>query len=424
MTVGGVGLILVSINWQLAIVTLAVIPMLAVVTLAYVRRVKPRYKRVRESLADLFSRLENNLTGIHVIKTSNTEDFEPERVAGASEDYRRRNWDVLRLSTLFGPTQQAIAGLTFVVTFVVGGLWVFAGPPLFLSGDLTVGEFVAFVLLSQRFIGPMAQFGNILDNYQKTHASAERIFGILDEIEAVETDAATARSLDQPDGRVAYEDVGFRYGTRQVLDGVSFLAESGDSVACVGPSGSGKSTALKLLPRLYEPDAGTISVDGAPISDLTRNSLGRSIGYVGQDPFLFFGTVRNNLTYGVESAAETEVIEAANAHRFVENMEQGYDTPVGQRGGKLSGAQRQRLSIAQALLPDPAILILDEATSGVDTETELLIQNALERVTEGRTTFVIAHRLLTIRNADTILVLEDGRIVERGTHAELVRDDG
>lgn len=427
VTLGGVSLILFSINWQLAIVTLAVTPLLAVFTLAYIRMVKPRYKRVRESLADLFSRLENNLTGIQVIKTSNTEDFERERVAAASDEYRDRNWDVIRLSTLFGPSQQAVAGMTFVLTFVIGGLWVFSGPPLFLSGDLTVGEFVAFILLSQQFIGPMAQFGNILDNYQKTYASAERVFGLLDEIEAAETDAADADTLSDTDGRVAYDDVSFSYGPRQVLQGVNFIAEPGDSVALVGPSGSGKSTVLKLLPRLYETDTGTISVDGTPVTSFTRHSLRQAIGYVSQDPFLFSGTIRDNITYGVENATDTEMIDAAkaaNAHRFIENMEQDYETEVGPRGGKLSGGQRQRLSIARAILRNPEILILDEATSAVDTETELLIQKALERVTEDRTTFAIAHRLSTIRDADTILVMEDGRIVERGTHDELLDTDG
>jgi ATP-binding cassette subfamily B protein len=427
VTVGGVGVILFSMNYQLALVTLAPLPLLAAVTYAYVKAIKPRYKAVRESLADLFSRLENNLTGIQVIKVSHTEDFERGRVAAASAAYRDRNWSVIRLSTVFGPFQQTVSGVTFVLTFVVGGVWVFDGAPLFFSGTLSVGEFVAFLLLSQRFIGPMAQFGNILDTYQRTAASAERVFGLMDEFEAAETDGPDATCLADVEGRVEYDDVSFGYGDDTVLDGVSFAAEPGEMVALVGPSGSGKSTVLKLLPRLYEADAGVVSLDEVPVQSLALDSLRGAIGYVGQEPFMFFGTVRENVAYGVPDASDEAVVaaaETANAHRFIQNLPEGYDTQVGQRGGKLSGGQRQRLSIARAVLRDPAVLVLDEATSAVDTETELLIQKALERVTAGRTTFAIAHRLSTIRDADRILVLEDGEIVERGTHDDLLGEDG
>ena len=427
VTVGGVGLILVALNWQLALVTLAAVPVVAVMTTVYVRAVKPHYAAVRESLADLFSRLENNLTGVQIIKTSTTEGFEADRVANASEAYRQRNWDVLRLSTLFGPAQQATAGMTFLLTFVVGGLWVFRGPPVPFSGTLSVGEFVAFLLLSQRVVGPMSQFGNVMDSYQKSRASAERVFGLLDEVDAAETDSPDATAISDPAGRVEYDSVTFGYGEQIVLDDISFTAPAGETVALVGPSGSGKSTVLKLLPRLYEADSGTITLDGRPVESITRESLRRAIGYVGQDPFMFFGTVRENIAYGTPNADDAAIEAAArdaNAHRFIENLEDGYDTEVGQRGGKLSGGQRQRLSIARAILRDPAILILDEATSAVDTETELLIQTALDRVTENRTTFAIAHRLSTVRNADQILVLDDGEIVERGVHDDLVAQAG
>jgi ATP-binding cassette subfamily B protein len=428
VTVGGVGVILFALNAQLALVTMASVPVIAVLTVLYVRTVKPRYQRVRESLADLYSRLENNLTGIQIIKTFNTERFERERVAAASESYRERNWAVIRLSTAFFPAQQAMAGLAFVVTFVVGGLWVFSGSaPGPLTGTLTAGEFVTFVLLSQRFVQPMSQFGTILDQYQRAATSAERVFGLADETEAAETDAPDAEALVDPEGRVEYDDVSFGYGGTRILDGVSFVAEPGETVALVGPSGSGKSTVLKLLPRLYTADEGEITLDRHPVEDLTRDSIRRAIGYVGQDPFMFFGTVRENIAYGVEDADQADVVaaaEAANADDFVRNLEDGYDTQVGQRGGKLSGGQRQRLSIARAILRDPDVLILDEATSAVDTETELLIQKALERVTEGRTTFAIAHRLSTVRDADRILVLEDGEIVERGAHEDLLDRGG
>jgi ATP-binding cassette subfamily B protein len=427
VTVGGTGVILFALNAQLAVVTLAVVPLIALATVLYVRAVKPRYKRVRESLADLFSRLENNLTGIQVIKASNTESFERNRVREASLAFRDRNWEALKLATIFNPGQQALTGVAFVLTFVVGGLWVFTGPPPLFSGTLTVGAFVTFILLSQRFIQPMSQFGELLDLYQRAHASAERIFGLLAADEIAETDAPEATPIEHPEGAVSYDDVSFGYGDTSVLDGVDFDAPAGSTTALVGPSGSGKSTVLKLLPRLYEADDGTIRLDERPVGDITRDSLRSSIGYVGQDPFMFFGTVRENIAYGSPDATDEDVeaaARAANAHEFITNLPDGYDTQVGQRGGKLSGGQRQRLSIARALLRDPAILILDEATSAVDTETELLIQKALERVTEGRTTFAIAHRLSTIRDADRILVFDDGKIVERGTHDDLLAAEG
>jgi len=427
VAVGGTGAILFALNWQLALVTLAVVPFIAVFTYVYVQAVKPRYKLARESLADLFSRLENNLTGIQVIKTSNTESFERERVADASRTYRDRNWSAIRLSAIFNPSQQALAAVSFVVTFVVGGYWVFQGPPPLFSGALTVGEFVAVILLSQRFINPMTQFGEMLDLYQRANVSAARVFGLMAEEEITESDDPDARPLGDVAGRVEFDDVTFGYDDATVLDGVSFTAAAAETVALVGPSGSGKSTVLKLLPRLNEPDGGTIELDGTPVEDVTRDSLRGAIGYVSQDPFLFFGTIRENIAYGTADPGDEAVVEAAqaaNAHRFIQNLPEGYDTQVGQRGGKLSGGQRQRLSIARAILRDPEILILDEATSAVDTETELLIQKALERVTEGRTTFAIAHRLSTIRDADQIFVFEDGQIVERGGHEALLAEDG
>lgn len=427
VTVGGTGAILFAINWQLAVVTLAVVPVIGVFTYVYIQAVKPRYKRVRESLGELFSRLENNLTGIQVIKTFNTERFERERVAEASRTYRDRNWEAIRLSAIFNPSQQALAGVAFAMVFVIGGFWVFAGPPPGFSGSLSVGQFVTFILLSQRFINPMTQFGETLDLYQRAQVSAARIFGLMADTELSEFDEAGAVTLTDPVGRLAFEDVNFGYGETPILKGISFSTPADTTTALVGPSGSGKSTVLKLLPRLYDVDSGSVTLDGTPVDQLTRDSLRQSIGYVGQDPFMFFGSVRENIAYGREDVTDEDIeaaARAAHAHRFIQNLPDGYETAVGQRGGKLSGGQRQRLSIARAILRDPEILILDEATSAVDTETELLIQKALERITEGRTTFAIAHRLSTIRTADQILVFEDGEIVERGTHDDLLAADG
>jgi ATP-binding cassette subfamily B protein len=274
----------------------------------------------------------------------------------------------------------------------------------------------------------MAQFGQIINMYQRAYASAERIFGLMDEPDRLAVDPG-AEPLAVDEGRVEYDDVTFGYDDEEapVIEDVDFEVSGGETLALVGPTGAGKSTVLKLLLRLYDVDEGAIRIDGQDVRDVTLASLRQHVGYVGQDTFLFYGTVRENITYGAFDADQEAVeaaAEAAEAHEFITNLPDGYDTMVGERGVKLSGGQRQRISIARAVLKDPDILVLDEATSDVDTETEMLIQRSLDRLTEDRTTFAIAHRLSTIKDADTIAVLEDGRIVERGTHGDLLDDGG
>jgi ATP-binding cassette subfamily B protein len=277
----------------------------------------------------------------------------------------------------------------------------------------------------------MAQFGQIINMYQRARASSERIFGLMDEPNRLaENDAAT--DLEVSEGRVEYEEVTFAYEGEQGGDGptvkdVSFTVGGGETIALVGPTGAGKSTVLKLLLRMYDVDAGGIEIDGQDLRDVTLRSLRRQVGYVGQDTFLFYGTVKENIAYGTFDADDEEIeaaAEAAEAHEFISNLPDGYETMVGERGVKLSGGQRQRVAIARAVLQDPEILVLDEATSDVDTETEMLIQRSIDRLTEERTTFSIAHRLSTIKDADRIAVLEDGRIVERGTHDDLLGAEG
>ncbi len=424
----GIAALLVWLNPQLALVAMAPVPLIAAFTYLFVKRIQPKYAAVRSSVGKVNSRLENNLGGIQVIKSSNTERFESGRVEDVSRNYFETNWGAIRIRIRFFPALQLLSGTGFVLTFLVGGYWVFTGTaPGPFTGALSVGAFVTFILYTQQLVWPMAQFGQIINMYQRANASAERIFGLMDETGRIDADDAVD-PLVVEEGRVEYDDVTFAYEDGEtVLEDVSLTVDGGETLALVGPTGAGKSTVLKLLLRLYDVDEGAIRIDGQDVRDVSLRSLRESMGYVGQESYLFYGTVEENVTYGTFDASHEEVIEAAKAaeaHEFIENLPEGYETMVGERGVKLSGGQRQRLCIARAILADPEILILDEATSDVDTETEMLIQRSLDRLTEGRTTFAIAHRLSTIKDADTIVVLEGGRIVERGSHEELIGNDG
>ncbi|WP_152043167.1 ABC transporter ATP-binding protein [Salinigranum salinum] len=444
VTVTAIAWLLFYLNAQLALVTLVAVPLLGIFTVWFMRTVRPLYRALRASVGDLNTRIENNLDGIEVIKTSATEPFETARVDDASWTTYLKTWAVVKLEYLYQPGMELMAGIAFAFTFVVGGLWLVAGPPGPFSGTLLVGEFVTFLFMTQRFVDPLAGAGRIVNSYENARASAERIFELADR-------PVVVRDADDPvplprsgvRGRIEYDDVTFGYRPDDpVVSNVSFVVDPGETVAFVGPTGAGKSTLAKLLLRLYDVDErrasarrarsddvdrGSVSVDGVDVRDLALSDLRRAVGYVGQDVYLFDGTVRENLRYGAFDATDAEMVaaaKAAEAHAFVTALPDGYDTRIGERGVKLSGGQRQRLSIARAMLQDPAILVLDEATSAVDTETELYIQRALDALTDGRTTVVIAHRLSTIRDADVILVLDEGRVVERGTHAELVDAEG
>ncbi|GGL69225.1 ABC transporter ATP-binding protein [Halocalculus aciditolerans] len=421
-----VAVVLFTINWKLAIITMLPVPVIAWFTYRFVKNIQPEYQDVRSSVGQMNSRLENNLGGIQVIKTSNTEDFEGERVEDVSQGYFDANWGAIRIRIRFFPALRIISGVGFVLTFFVGGYWAVFGGPFGLAGSLSIGDFVIFIQLSQQFIWPMAQFGQIINMYQRARASSERIFGLMDQPSRIVEDP-NAQELDVEDGKVVYDDVTFGYDDEAIIEDVSFEVPGGDTLALVGPTGAGKSTVLKLLLRMYDPDEGDIRIDGQDIRNVTLPSLRQAVGYVSQDTFLFYGTVEDNIRYGTFDAEKEDIVEAAKAaeaHEFITNLPDGYDTMVGERGVKLSGGQRQRIDIARAILKDPDILILDEATSDVDTETEMLIQRSLDELTENRTTFSIAHRLSTIKDADQIVVLEDGRIVEHGSHEALLAEDG
>ncbi|MFB6166542.1 MAG: ABC transporter ATP-binding protein [Haloarculaceae archaeon] len=423
----GIGFVLGTLNWQLALIALVPVPALALFTLLFVRRIQPKYAVMRASVGALNSRLENNLAGMPVIKTEDTGDHESDRVADASRGYVDANWDAIRTRITFFPGLTLLTGLGFVLTFAVGGYWVLVGAPPYLSGSLTAGAFVTFVIYTQQFTWPLAQFGQLVNAYQRARASADRVFALVTADPEV-ADAPDATPLSITDGRVEYDGVSFGYDEgAPVLSDVSLAVERGETVGIVGPTGSGKSTLVTLLVRLYDVDSGAIRIDGQDVRHVTVESLRDAVGYVSQEPSLFDGTVADNIAYGRFDATDEEVEAAARraqAHEFIANLPDGYDTQVGERGVKLSGGQRQRIALARIVLKDPPVLVLDEATSHVDTETEALIRLGLAEFTDDRTTLAIAHRLSTIRDADRIVVLEGGEIVESGTHDELLAADG
>jgi ATP-binding cassette subfamily B protein len=395
------------------------IPVIVFGSLRYQRSLERRYDAVRDAAGRIADVLTNSLGGIATIKAFHAEERDAARVEVESEGYRQANASAIRYSTAFNPLIRlaVLAGFTF--TLLVGGRQA-------LRGDLEIGLFSVLVYMTQRLLWPLTRLGETLDLYQRAMASCRRIFGLLEMTPSIRPGVV---DLPAPvRGEVRFEGVRFSYASGdEVVKGLDLTVPAGETHAIVGATGAGKSTVVKLLLRLYEPTAGRITVDGVPVASLTFASLRGAMGFVSQEVFLFQGTVRENLAFGRPDASDEDVRRAADlaeAHEFVTAFPDGYGTVVGQRGQKLSGGQRQRLTIARAILRDPAILVLDEATSAVDNETEAAIQRSLARVAEDRTTIVIAHRLSTVRHAHRIHVLEAGRVVEAGTHDELVELGG
>jgi len=407
-----------------AVAWMAVLPMPLIIwgSIRFQRTLAPRYARVREMVGMLNSQLSNNLSGIATIKSFTAEDFELERIKIESQRYREANREAIKLSSAFVPLIRMVIVMGFIAILIFGGR-------LALQGGIAVGAYSVMVFITQRLLWPLTRLGDTLDLYQRAMASIERIFNVLDAEEKI-PEGSRALPVDQVRGEIAFQDVSFEYEGDQgdsVLHELSLKIKEGQTVGIVGPTGAGKSTLVKLLLRFYDPQQGRITLDGTDLQEILLDDLRSAIGFVSQDVFLFHGTVLENITYGsfgAERARVEEAAEVAEAHSFIKDFPDGYQTMVGERGQKLSGGQRQRVSLARAVLKNPPVLILDEATSSVDNETEALIQRSLKRITEDRTTLVIAHRLSTVVHADTIFVLDRGRLCQQGTHQELLDQGG
>lgn len=408
------------IHWKLAALTLFILPLAAVIVNKVGWKIRQSSYRVQGKLADVTSVLQETISGIRVVKAFAREDFENKKFIRHNEETFNTTLKSIRITASLNPMVEFVASFGIVVIVWYGGHEV-------LNGSLSSGNLVAFLIYVITMTTPVNRLSRLYGNAQQAAASADRVFEILEtEPEIVEKPGASV--LEQVKGDVVFKNISFAYEQGiTVLSNIDLEVRAGEMLALVGPSGAGKTTLVDLLPRFYDPNKGIITIDGQNISDLTLKSLRNNIGIVPQDVVLFGGTVAENIAYGRLDATREEIIaaaKAANAHEFIIKMPDGYDTEIGDRGVKLSGGQRQRLSISRAILKNPPILILDEATSALDTESEVLVQEALERLMQKRTTFVIAHRLSTIREADRILVLEGGRIVENGTHDELLKQEG
>ncbi|WP_040841221.1 ABC transporter ATP-binding protein [Thiothrix nivea] len=410
-----------ALTSSLAFLALLPIPFILFGAFWFQNRLAPRYAAMREAAGALAARLNNNLSGIATVKAYTAEDFEAEHIRQGSDLYRARNAEAIRWSAAITPVIRMAILAGFTVTLLYGGF-------MALNGEIGVGSYSVLVYLTQRLLWPMTRLADMTDLYQRSMASIDRVLDLLHTPVEISYDGQ-ALDASTVKGELTFAGVNFTYPgqSQPAIEALNLTVAAGETVAFVGSTGGGKSTLIKLLLRFHDPQQGSIRLDGQAITGLQLQDLRRTIGYVAQDTFLADASVAENIAYGSHNTPRDAVIaaaKAAEAHEFISQLPQGYDTQVGERGMKLSGGQRQRLALARAILKNPPILILDEATSAVDNETEAAIQRSLDRLVVGRTSLIIAHRLSTVRHAHCIHVLDHGRIVESGTHEELVRDNG
>ncbi len=416
--------IAVSLNWQLTLISLLVFPFALYFISNLGIRIHKESGISQERMADITSVLQETITGVKVVKAFGMEEFENKKFQRETWRYFKSLLKITRIKNLAGPITEFLSIIAGVAIIWYGGMQVLD------LGTIRASEFLTFLIAIFQIMPPVKELTGVNNRIQESTAAAKRVFEILD-IEPQVKEAENAIELKEFKNEIVFEDVWFAYNSgvngNFVLKGINLVVKKGEILAIVGPSGAGKSTLVDLIPRFYDPTKGRILIDGIDLRMLKIKSLRDKIGIVTQETILFNDTVRNNIAYGLEDCPMEKIVEAAiaaNAHDFIMQLPNGYDTIIGERGTKLSGGQRQRISIARALLKNPPILILDEATSNLDAESEILVQEAIERLMKNRTVFVIAHRLSTIRNADRIIVIDNGRIIQEGKHEELIRRDG